>query len=151
MKRPLSGPPPNTWNWATLVDTLSLHGQKSWTQRGKTTTPQHWSSGRSQGESAAWVPSCIFTAEGLPAVQSELPTNQLVLPVWKGNMLSAGLFLNKRESMSLPTFMFPLKNKSLTKQTDIEFYKGVMINALVPGSQKIQRSYGEGFIFLQFV
>ena len=66
-------------------------------------------------------------------------------------MLSAGLFSDKRESMSLPTFMFPLKNKSLTKQTGIEFYKGVMINALVPGSQKIQRSCGEGFIFLQFV
>ena len=51
--------------------------------------------------------------------------------------------------MSLSTFMFPLKNKSLTKQTGIEFYKGVMIN--VPGSQKIQRSCGEGLIFLQFV
>lgn len=47
--------------------------------------------------------------------------------------------------MSLSTFMFPLKNKSLTKQTGIEFYKRIMIN--VPRSQKIQRSCGESFIF----
>ena len=43
-------------------------------------------------------------------------------------------------SVSLLAFMFPLKNKSQTKETGVEFYKLVVINVLVPGFQKSRGS-----------
>lgn len=43
------------------------------------------------------------------------------------------------ENVSLPALMFPLKNKSQTKETGIEFYKLVTIKALV---SRFQRSRG---------
>lgn len=131
---------PNIWNWASIVDRLSMPGWKSWTQRGKTSALHYQSTSRRKG--AAWVQNRMFTAEGLPTVQLQLPTNQLDLKesetaTW---VLLAGLLSDRCEVFSYLHLWSHGKIKAKLKKLCTEFYKVVTINASVSGFQRSKGS-----------